>query len=576
MTNVKVVFSLMILLCVAWLGHADAIKNEVSADAFGYDAIDSTAAIQKALTSGARRVIITRQAGPWYVTPLSFSGLKDLEVVFEDGAEICAKRGEYKRKVSPMLVFSYCQGLTLKGKGRLRMWRDDYPDEGGHRHALAIHCCKDVLVDGLEIVESGGDGIYISTGKPQKGFRSYSENVVIRNVKSLRNFRQGISVIAVDGLLVENCELSDTCGTSPQAGIDFEPNNPNDTIAHCVMRNCLLERNKGYGVDTLFTWHDEMTAPLDITIENCISRDNEKAFHYNGVAQNGIFRSNVGKILVKNCIVREKGGQDAPYDYTLTWGAVLPDVKLRPMQVSEWNEMLVKIVDKAPGRLVELSNARFRCQGEYVLYADKPGEIAFKAQQLPVGAAGKPCDLMMKLARFRGEMIAELAAPAVTSTLYRVHVPDKGFYRLSWKCGWGSSIILNASSVPVAFSMFADRDELQRWMAPFMYGCKDPEFYFHVPEGADRFAVVASGMGGGLGDSARMIVRDPAGNVIADVDNMTKTDFYVSEANPLPGMWTVIASRSTVKPLNNFGVDLVGMPPLFFLSKEKYWTNPSR
>ena len=80
-------------------------------------------------------------------------------------------------------------------------------------------------MEGLTIVESGGDGIGV-TGK----------NITIRKCVCDRNHRQGISVFSVENLLIEDCVLSNTSGTAPQSGIDFEPDHPNEILKNVVMR----------------------------------------------------------------------------------------------------------------------------------------------------------------------------------------------------------------------------------------------------------------------------------------------------------------------------------------------------
>jgi hypothetical protein len=71
---------------------------------------------------------------------------------------------------------------------------------------------------------AGGDGLYIngnevhSVGK----YRGYSRNVILRNITSTRNYRQGMSVCGAVNLLVEDSTFSWTNGTAPMAGIDFE------------------------------------------------------------------------------------------------------------------------------------------------------------------------------------------------------------------------------------------------------------------------------------------------------------------------------------------------------------------
>ena len=555
--------------------------HTVKVSDFGFDREDSTKFIQAALDSGADRIVFDRRAeGPWVTDKLR--GRSNCEIVFEDGAELVAKRGAFLGRTDSLLTFSCASNVTIRGRGTVRMWKCDYVKppyaKAEWRHALSILACRNVTIEDLSIVESGGDAIYLSTvDRPAPGFRRYCENVTVRNVKCLRNHRQGISVIAADGLLVENCDLSDTDGTSPQAGIDFEPNVPGDTIAHCVMRNCRLERNKGFGVDTLFTWHDETTAPLDITVENCISRDNERAFHYNGVAQNGNLRTSHGRIVVRNCIAREKGGIDTPYSHTLEWGKpvrLADGSTVRPMDLKDWNPSRIRVTDRKPGRMVGLSPAPLRYKANYFLYAAEAGEVRFAAKQVPVGKGhAKPAQPMMILSDLAGREIAEIPAPAQTSTVCVARVPAKGVYRLAWNCGWGASLVLTESAVPVAVSMFAERDRIGRWMAPFMYGQDSTTAYFAVPKATAKFVAAGSGLGGGVGQSARTRVTDPSGKVVYDCDNMGYGDAYVSSDNPPEGLWKIEVLKPTKAYFNNFGFDVAGVPPLFFLSDEKYWTS---
>ena len=583
---------LIVAMAMAALATMAALAGSVSGPCstvkvsdFGFDREDSTKFIQSALDSGAGRVVFDRRPeGPWVSNRLIVRSNK--EIVFEDGAELVAKRGAFLGITDSLLNLFCVSNVTIRGGGTVRMWKADYVQppykKAEWRHALSVIASRDVTVEDLAIVESGGDGIYIaSNDKPRPGFRNYCENVVVRNVKCLRNHRQGISVIAVDGLLVEGCELSDTCGTSPQAGIDFEPNRPCDTIANCVMRNCRLERNKGFGVDMLFTYHDETTAPLDITIENCISRDNAKAFHYNGIAQNGNLRTNSGRISVRNCVARERGGVDKPYSYSLEWGrpARFADGSApRPMELEDWDYARTEVTDAKPGQMVPLMPARLRRNARYILYAADAGDVHFVAQQLPVGAPGraKMSEAAMTLSDMKGEKVAEIQAPAATPTLCTARVPARGFYRLSWNCGWGSSLVLSESDAPIAISMLAERGIGGRWLAPFMYGRDSTTVYLAVPKGTAMFMAAGSGAAGGVGQSARTRVTDPAGKVVYDCDNMGYGDAYVSPANPTPGLWRIDVLKPSKAMFNNFGVDACGVPPLFFLSDSKYWTSKAR
>ena len=73
---------------------------------------------------------------------------------------------------------------------------------------------------------------------PLGGKLPFSQDVVIRNCISHDNDRQGISVISAVNLLVDNCVFSSTRGTAPEAGIDLEPDTPDQRLVNCVIRNC--------------------------------------------------------------------------------------------------------------------------------------------------------------------------------------------------------------------------------------------------------------------------------------------------------------------------------------------------
>ena len=172
----------------------------VKISSFGYDPNDSTAFIQKAFDSGARKLVLDRQSGPWVTLPLKMRS--NTELIIEPGVELVAKRGEYKGLRDYLLELPYCTNVTIRGGAgsTLRMWKKDYqgPDykHGEWRYALRIFHCENVLVEGLNIVESGGDGIGV-TGK----------NITIRKCVCDRNHRQGISVFSAENLLIEDTIL---------------------------------------------------------------------------------------------------------------------------------------------------------------------------------------------------------------------------------------------------------------------------------------------------------------------------------------------------------------------------------
>ena len=89
--NTIVLAAVAAVLCSFGVMGADKVVN---ASSFGWNAEDSTAALQAAFDSGASRVIIDRQAGDWISRPLFITN-SNVEVVLSDGVTLKAKRGEF-------------------------------------------------------------------------------------------------------------------------------------------------------------------------------------------------------------------------------------------------------------------------------------------------------------------------------------------------------------------------------------------------------------------------------------------------------------------------------------------------
>jgi parallel beta-helix repeat protein len=122
---------------------------------------------------------------------------------------------------------------------------------------------SDVRIDGVQILDCWGDGIYVgATAAHGESRRVTISKCIVRN-----NRRQGISITGCVGALVEDCELTDTNGTEPQSGIDLEPNAPL-RVCDVTIRNSIAVRNSGWGV---LLCGGNVT---DIRVESCQISDN--------------------------------------------------------------------------------------------------------------------------------------------------------------------------------------------------------------------------------------------------------------------------------------------------------------
>jgi len=239
---------------------------------WGFDETDSTVALQEAIDSGAPTVIVPDMGKPWVVArTIELASFQT--VLFERGVVVEAKAGAFRGKGEPLFQAQHKTRLALIGYGAtLKMRKADYQkppyEKAEWRHALSLRGCSHVRVQGLTLRESGGDGIYIGTHPKQP----YCRDVHIKDVTCEANHRQGISVITAQGLLIENCRLLATSGTAPQAGIDLEPNHPNERLADVVIRDCIVEGNAGPGIYAYLKHLTSRSAPISIRVEDCVVR----------------------------------------------------------------------------------------------------------------------------------------------------------------------------------------------------------------------------------------------------------------------------------------------------------------
>ncbi|MBA7493326.1 hypothetical protein ES702_03884 [subsurface metagenome] len=238
---------------------------------WGFNTTDSTEAIQGAINSGASKVIIPYVGKDWVVRPIEL--VSNQEIVFEPGVVVVAKKGEFKEKRVRLFSALRVSNITLRGYGAtLRMRKADYQSskyvKSEWRHALAIWGSSNVNVLGLRLESSGGDGISVG----EKG-DVVSKNVLIRDCICDDNHRQGISVTSVDKLRIENCVLSNTKGTQPQAGILLEPDTSKGMLVNVVISNCISENNVGHGFVTTLSNLDETSREVSILFVDCYARN---------------------------------------------------------------------------------------------------------------------------------------------------------------------------------------------------------------------------------------------------------------------------------------------------------------
>lgn len=136
--------------------------------------------------------------------------------------------------------------------------------DGEWGHGINIRGASRVTVRDMRVSDCWGDGLYVGATDPDQA--ALSEDVVIANVVSTGNRRQGLSIAGARNVRVHGSEFSNTAGTNPQYGIDIEPNRPS-SASGIVIEDCIIKRNRGGGIQIF-------RRVTDVTIRGCTIEDN--------------------------------------------------------------------------------------------------------------------------------------------------------------------------------------------------------------------------------------------------------------------------------------------------------------
>lgn len=265
-----------------------------------WDPVDATDCLQAALDAGggtAVSVHVPNMGQPWLVSRHGLWVTQDnVQINLAPGVVIEAAAGAFHDLVTSMFAVAGADNVTLRGLAppldarrpasslllpTLRMRKADYMNttlytHSEWRHGLWIGRRKgsgcpwlpanlsrcgqqrgtsNLLVEGIRVESSGGDGIMIDN----------ATNITIVGVDSDNNNRQGMSVINVDGLTVRDSSFRNTFGTPPQAGIDVEPDKPTQLLKRIHLHNVHCANNSGSGLQVEFGSYIGSNQPVSIT-----------------------------------------------------------------------------------------------------------------------------------------------------------------------------------------------------------------------------------------------------------------------------------------------------------------------
>ncbi|WP_051189412.1 malectin domain-containing carbohydrate-binding protein [Daejeonella oryzae] len=141
---------------------------------------------------------------------------------------------------------------------------------------IGIRGSSNVVLTNAKVTNCWGDGIYLGV---HNGIGT--KNISINGGSARNNRRDGVSIISVDGLKVDNFYAGFNAGTSPQCGINFEPNSPKDDLKNIVFNNLTTEGQPGYGIQLgLTNMYGAGNKYIDITMNNHVDKQSKKAMKF--------------------------------------------------------------------------------------------------------------------------------------------------------------------------------------------------------------------------------------------------------------------------------------------------------
>jgi len=151
----------------------------------------------------------------------------------------------------------------------------DYKGQCGM--GLAFYSSKNINFEEIYSYNNHGDGIYIGsgTGRTETGEIQCNScsNINIGKATCKGNYRNGISVIAGNNIIMNEIYIEDTIGSDPQAGIDFEPNHICERID--IKINKIFSKNNYHCGVTTYTSESES---IKVSVNEVHSNNDAIAF----------------------------------------------------------------------------------------------------------------------------------------------------------------------------------------------------------------------------------------------------------------------------------------------------------
>ena len=118
---------------------------------------------------------------------------------------------------------------------------------GEHGMGINILHSVNVTIDNVNIEDCWGDCIYIGGNNWGVNSDTFPKKITIKNCTLNNSRRQGLSMTLGDGVIIENCRITNINGTAPEYGIDIETNDSTKPCKNVMIKNCYFNGSAAGG-----------------------------------------------------------------------------------------------------------------------------------------------------------------------------------------------------------------------------------------------------------------------------------------------------------------------------------------
>ena len=326
----------LVIASAAFGAHA-AAPELVHAKDYGFNASNSTAAIQAAIDSGAKVVVIDAMPTPWYIDQIKLRS--DFTLRFEKGAKLFADaRNWEKNKKTALIPVKGVDNVVIEGSGTgpddaLIGSFETYEERAKYCHVneelqdgIGLATARNTVIRNLRVANCGRDGVYLG-GWDRDGA---SVNTLVENVDLNENHRQGCSVVNCIGATFRHVTFRNTRGTEPTAGLDIEPSYDAQPLEDILVEDCTFGNNDGGGLVMPMC----SIYPIRVTVRRCHFKPERGRCAIDVMARGPTYAKGKGRpdvqILVEDCTIEGYGNAPAiDFLYAPLFSCTFRNLKIR-------------------------------------------------------------------------------------------------------------------------------------------------------------------------------------------------------------------------------------------------------